>query len=288
MIGFHANIPAHAYHADPCPAPSLSSGVARTILAKSLAHAHAEHPRLGGTSKKEATAAMDRGSLVHALVAGTSTDEIEVGDFATFRSKVAQEWAEEVRKAGKTPALECDMDEARPIAAALREKAGRGLTADPFASGGEHELIAIWQRNGAWYRARYDLLITDIGEPSVIWDWKVTSDVSPAAVKRVMRRFRYDLQAAHYLAGLDALLPAFRGQHSFVFCFVEDSAPYSVRRYCLGGDTLGCAAIDISRAHDAWERALTTNEWPDATTSKTTHVELPTYDDEEDEISTAA
>jgi hypothetical protein len=35
-----------------------------------------------------------------------------------------------------------------------------------------------------------------------------------------------------------------------------------------------------------WERALTTNEWPDATTDRTTHVELPTYDDESDEINT--
>jgi hypothetical protein len=284
--GFNYGMPARVYHADPAPEPSLSSGVARTILAKSLAHAHLEHPRLGAHEKKETTAAMSRGSIVHALLSGTASDEIAVGDFATFRSKAAQEWAEEVEAAGKLAALECDMDDARFIADAVRAKAGIGLTSDPFDSGFP-EASAFWQRGDAWYRARYDRLIQPGNEPATAWDWKTIEDVSPQSVKRAMRRYRYDLQAAHYLAGLDALIPAFRGLHSFVFCFVETSAPYSVRRYVLTTDTLACAAIDINRAHDLWAKALKTNEWPDASIGMTTRIDLPTYDDDSDgEIAT--
>lgn len=287
MAGFHEFMPARVYHADPCGEPSLSSTIARTILSKSLAHAHAEHPRLGGTAKKDPTAAMDRGSCVHSILAGTSGEDVELGDFPTFLSKASREWADSVRMKGKIPALCCDMEDAVLIARNVQTKIARGLTDDnnPF-NAGRPEVTAIWSLNDVWFRARYDRLVKRDGEPCTAWDYKVTSDVSPAAVKRSFRRFGYHLQAAHYLAGLDALCPQFAGRHSFIFAFVEDAPPYSVRRYCLKTDTLGVAKIDIARAHSLWERAIKTNEWPDATTDQTTFIEIPTYDDDEqpDEI----
>lgn len=280
-VGLHYDIPAAAYHADPCATPSLSSGVARTILAKSLAHAHAEHPRLGGTAKKEETAAMNTGTLVHALVAGTTDNEIALGNFDTFRSKAAREWAEKMRALGAIPALECDMDAAKPIAAAIRAKAAAGITDNPFTAG-RHEVTAVWEKHGAMFRARYDALVAPDGAPWTIWDWKVTSDISISEVKRKFRRFAYHLQAAHYLAGADALCPKFAGRHSFVFVFVEDAPPYSVRRYCLKSDTLIIAAMDISRAHSAWANALATDQWPDASRTETTHIDIPTFADEDE------
>lgn len=285
-VGLHHNIKAVDYHADPAPSPSLSSGVARTILGKSLAHAFAEHPRLGGSVRKIATAAMDTGSLVHALLAGTTADEIEVETFANFRSKAAQDWAAGVRDAGKIPALRDDMEAAQAIADAVRAKATLGTTDDPFGDG-YPEVTAIWskQQDGAapvFFRARYDRLVMPANEPWTAWDWKVTGDVSPGEVRRKIRRFGYHHQAAHYLDGMNALCPAFAGRHSFIFVFVEDSPPYSVRRYCITPDSAGCAAIDIGRAHDQWAHALRTNKWPDASSAKTTFVEVPSWDDEAD------
>lgn len=284
-VGIHHNIPAAVYHADPAPRPSLSSGVARTILNRSLAHAHAEHPRLGGTRHKVATAQMDTGSLVHAILAGTTAAEIEVECFANFRSKAAQDWAASVRAAGKIPALRDDMDAAQAIADAVREKATLGVTDDPWGDG-YPEVTAIWAKGEpgaeAYFRARYDRLVMPAGEPWTAWDWKVTGDVSPGEVRRKIRRFGYHHQAAHYLAGMDALCPAFAGRHSFIFVFVEDAPPYSVRRYCITPDSAGCAAIDIGRAHDQWAHALRTNKWPDASSAKTTFVEVPSWDDEAD------
>ena len=76
-VGLHYGVPAAVYHACPCESPSLSSGVARTILDQSIAHAWHEHPKLGG-GKKESTAAMTTGSVVHSLLAGEDSD-IEIG-----------------------------------------------------------------------------------------------------------------------------------------------------------------------------------------------------------------
>lgn len=276
--GIHHNIPAAVYHADPAPRPSLSSGVARKILAKSLAHAYAEHPRLGGSRHKLATSAMDTGSLVHALLAGKEAEEIALGDFATWRGKEAQAFAENARANGKTPALREDYEAAQLIAEAVRNKAMLGTTDDPFADGAA-EVTGIWEREGEWFRARYDRIIMNAGEPWTAFDWKTTDDASPGQVKRQMRKYGYHLQAAHYLAGMDALCPEFAGRHSFVFVFVEKSAPYSVRRYCLTADSMGCARIEIGQAHDAWEHAMKTNKWPDASSTQTTHLEVTSYDD---------
>lgn len=279
--GLHYNIPAPVYHADPCARPSLSSGIARTILAKSLAHAKAEHPRLGGSEKKSATESMDTGSIVHALVGGRSSDELDVRDYPTFRSKAAQEWEAASRAAGKTPVLACDLDPALGIVSALQSKAAVGLTDNPFTA--PREVTAVWHDDGALYRARFDALIAPTDGPWTIWDWKVTGDVSISEVKRKFRRFGYHLQAAHYLAAADALCPKFAGRHSFVFVFIEDTPPYSVRRYCLKPDTLGVAAIDIRRAHKLWAEAMRSGQWPDASRAETTFIDVPNFADDDEE-----
>lgn len=281
--GFYYDMPARDYHADPAPSPSLSSTIARTIIAKSLAHAHGEHPRLGARLKKKQTDAMSRGSLVHAIISGSLKSEVSIGDFATFRGKEAQDWKAKAEAAGKIPVLREDLTEAEKIAESLRLKASRGVSMDLFSEG-RAEVSAFWQKNGAWFRARYDRLISPDNEPSTAIDWKVTKDVSLKAVKNSMRRFGYAAQAAHYLSGLDALRPQFRGLHSFVFVFVEDSWPYSVRRYALTGDCQACAAIDMASAHDQWIKAIETGDWPDASSVDTTFVDLPSYDDDEDVI----
>ena len=103
-VGLHFNVTSARYHADPAPAPSLSSGVARTILAKSLADAYHEHPKLGG-KKKEATEAMGTGSLVHALLADKLGEDYEVGTYDNYRSAAARAWRDSVSASGKSPVL---------------------------------------------------------------------------------------------------------------------------------------------------------------------------------------
>ena len=41
------------YHADPCPTPSLSSGIARVLWANTPMHAWFKHPRLNKACRNE-------------------------------------------------------------------------------------------------------------------------------------------------------------------------------------------------------------------------------------------
>jgi hypothetical protein len=70
MNGLHPAISADAYHADPAPAPSLSSSIAKTILHQTPRHAWFEHPRLNPNFEPKDDSKFDLGSVAHELLLG--------------------------------------------------------------------------------------------------------------------------------------------------------------------------------------------------------------------------
>lgn len=257
--GFHDFMPAAVYHADPCPEPSLSSGIVRTLIEKTPAHAYQEHVRLGGV-RPEPTPDMILGSYVHGLLAGDVSD-FEVGEFDNYQTKAAREWRDSVALT-KTPILTHTVERAERIAKALRDKAAVGLTTDPFTAG-KPEVSALWQEDGFWFRARYDRLILDEGGYADIWDWKTTKSVAPDALLRAIIDHGYHIQAAHYLRGLRAIAPRFAGRTSFILAFVEVEPPHAVRRVVMSEGFLSLANGLLSRAIDRWKHCLRLNQWPD-------------------------
>lgn len=277
--GLFYDIPASIYHADPCPTPSLSSGAARTLLSKSAAHVQMENVRLGG-KKRETTSAMETGSLVHAILAMTADDEIDVGDFADYRTNAAKEWRDTTRAAGKIPVLQADWDAAIDCAQVVRKRAAEGLTSSPFDGCARPEVTAIWQEGETYCRARYDVLHVDEHKNATIWDWKSTADVSDRGIERSIAKYRYDIQAAFYLRGLEAL--GFKvPQLSFVFVFFETVAPYTVRRVVLSAEYLQQARKEVNEAIRLWQQCLASNSFPTLPPDTLT-VEIPHYLSEND------
>lgn len=285
--GLHYDIPAARYHSDPCEEPSLSSGLLRTMLAKSPAHGYREHPKLGG-GKSEATAAMNTGSIVHDLLAGGNS-ELEVGNFDSFRSAAARTWRDCVIESGKTPVLESDLDEARKIVASVSANVcNGGITNTPFADHGKSEVTAIWREGEAYCRARYDRLVIDPNGFADVWDWKTTTDVSDRGILGSLVKYGYHVQAAFYLRGLAAALPSHAGRTSFTFVFVETVAPFSVRRVCLSPEFASIGAKEASRGINLWRECMASGKWPDHSHATLT-LDAPAYliDDEiSDSIST--
>ena len=283
--GLHDGIPSAVYHADCAPEPSLSSGVLRTILNKSIEHGALEHAKLGGIGR-ESTTAMNLGSIVHALLAGENS-ELEIGNYDSFRSKAAQAWREFTEAQGKIPVLERDLEDARPIVAAIREKAAIGITNDPFAAHGRSEVTAIWKEDGTYCRARYDRLLVDPTGYADIFDWKTTNDISVRGIEKSIVSMGYHIQAAFYLRGLTAILPQYQHRVSFIFVFVEASAPYQVRRVVLSPTFLAIGRKKVSEGLAIWQRAIATNDFKEAP-FETLEIEAPAYLEEDDEISVSA
>lgn len=278
-VGLHYGVPASVYHADPCPTPSLSSGAARTILAKSPAHAAMENVRLGGTPR-ESTASMDTGSLIHAILSGEQ-GEISVGAFADYRTKAAQTWRDDRRAAGKIPVLADQYEEALTVADKVRERAAQGITErSPFSSEAKHEVTAIWKEGDVFCRGRYDVLITDEHGNADIWDWKSTKDVSDRGIEKSIASFRYDIQAAFYMRGLESL--GYKPhQMSFIFVFFETVEPYTVRRVVLSQEYLAQARKEVSEAITKWQECQQSGVYP-VTPPDTLTVEIPHWLSEND------
>ena len=278
-VGLHYGIPASRYHADPTETQSLSSGAARTILAKSPAHVKMENVRLGG-KPREATSAMETGSLVHAILSSNAADEIEVGMFDNYLTKAAKKWRDNTRAAGKIPVLRHDYQAALDCAEMVRLRAAEGLTSSPFDGCARHEVTAVWQEGVTFCRARYDVLHVDEHKNATVWDWKSTADISDRGIERTISKYRYDVQAAFYLRGLEALsykVP----QLSFVFVFFETVAPFTVRRVVLSGEYLQQARKEVNEAIRMWQQCLAANSFP-TTPPDTLTVEIPHYLSEND------
>lgn len=271
--GLHYGISAAVYHADPTPTPSLSSGAARTLLAKSAAHVQMENVRLGG-KPRESTDAMDTGSLIHAILAG-SQDEIAIGAFDNYLTKAAKQWRDDSRESGLIPVLAKDYEAALKCADIVRARCAEGLTSSPFDGCGQHEVTAIWQEGENYCRARYDVLHVDEHKNATVWDWKTCADVSDRGIERSVAKYRYDIQAAFYLRGLEAL--GFKvPQLSFVFVFFETVPPYTVRRVCLSHEYLAQARKEVCQAIQLWQQCLASNSFPTLPPDTLT-IEIPHY-----------
>lgn len=256
--GIH-DISADDYHADPAPAPSLSSTLARLILNRSPRHAWTAHPRLNPDHEGKDSKAFDIGRAAHRAVLGKG------GDFVAYpeellaangaaSTKAAKDWADQVRANGMTPVK---ADEAEAVNDMAGEIMGRLAFMDITFPPARSELTAIAQIDGIWCRAMIDHAPEDPRHP--LWDIKTTMDASPQAVMRSVMSYGYDIQAAHYC---DVWKAATGEDRKFRFVFVEKEAPHECCVVELGGDSMVMARKRARRAREMWAHCMTTGQWP--------------------------
>lgn len=273
--GLHYGISAKAYHADPCASPSLSSGIARTLLAESPAHAHLAHVRLGGAGK-EPTDSMGLGSLVHSLMDDNPEKDWVLGPFDSYKSGEARAWRDKTALSGKIPALQRDLVEAEPIVAALKTKCQLPSC--------KSEVTGMWKEGDTWCRARYDrLLVTPL--KAEVWDWKTSSsDLSDRGIIKTIAKYGYHIQAAFYLRGLAACTRLPASALSFTLVFVATQAPYTVRQVRLSSTFLGEGYRKAGNAISLWAECMASGKWDDPREADVFEAELPQWLEEDLEI----
>jgi hypothetical protein len=262
--GIHT-IPEADYHADPAPAPSLSSTLARLILAKSPLHAWTAHPRLNPNWEPIEKKTFDIGRAAHRAVLGRGGDYVAyppelLASNGAASTKEAKAWAEEQRAEGRTVLKSDEVDLVGSMADAVqRQLAAMGIRLDPARS----EMVALAEIDGVWCRAMIDNAPADPRLP--LYDLKTTTDASPEALAKTIATYAYDLQAAHYLAVWKA---ATGEDRKFRIVFVEKEAPYGVsvaELYRKPGDEADWFDHADALARDArriWGECLTSGQWP--------------------------
>ncbi len=262
--GVH-DIPAEEYHADPCAVPSLSSTLARLILAKSPLHAWTAHPRLNPAWEPVEKKTFDIGRAAHRAVLGRGGDYVAyppdmLSSNGAASTKEAKAWADEKRAAGRTPLKSEEVDLIGDIATAVqRQLSAMGITLDPARS----ELTVAAPIDGVWCRAMVDNAPADPRLP--LYDLKTTTDASPEALAKTVASYGYDIQAAHYLATWKA---ATGQDRRFRIIFVEKEAPFGVsvaelyRKPGDEADWFDHADSLAASARRIWGDCLTSGQWP--------------------------
>lgn len=264
---------AAAYHADPCPSPSLSASIAHILLTQSPRHAWTAHPKLNPSAVHEESEQFDLGTAAHAyLLEGESN--IVLIDAADYRKAETRVIRDQARREGKIPILRHRWDDVRAMATRARSQLAAQEYPEPLTAG-KAEQTLIWQEGDLWCRARLDWLHDD---HTVIDDYKTTGgSAEPAAwIRGSLFANGYDLQAAWYARGVKALT---QEEATFRFVVQENYPPYALSVVALGPDVLALAAQKVETALRLWRECLATNAWPGYPT-RTCWAELPPWEEQ--------
>jgi len=242
------------YLADPCPTPSLSSGIAGVLCLQSPAHARQQHPRLNPAVVNEVSDAADLGTAAHAfLLEGSSA--VEVIDAKDWRTNAAKAARDAARAAGRIPMLPPAWETLRAMLATTREQLDKHRDGGALMfRAGQPEQTVIWHEQGVWCKARLDWL-----RPGAIDDYKTTGvSANPEQWTRRIFDNGSDIQCAWYLRGLKAVTGL---DAEFRFAVQETFPPYCLSVIGLGPDAMVLGEKRVLYALEKWRECLDRNDW---------------------------
>lgn len=257
--GFYRDMASADYFADPCPAPSLTQSISKTLIKASPAHAWIEHPRLNPDWTPSDPKKYDIGNIAHALLLGRGKQLLVIDGFDDWRKKEAQERRAHAADAGKLGVLESDYETGTQMAKAARQQlAERGFAADwEF---GDAEIVIAWREGDLWFRAMIDWLPPECLR---VWDLKTTSaSASPYGLDRKAVDDGWDVQAAMHERGLNVLDPDGAGRREHMFVCQESSPPYALTVVRLPESYLTMGRKKLAHAVAQWSEAMATGVWP--------------------------
>jgi len=208
----------------------------------------------------EPTAAMLLGTAVHSCVLELDQWDqryVAAPEGIDRRTKAGKELfaAWEAEAAGRIVISRSDLDQVHAMARAVYTHPAAAML---LKLPGNAETTHMWidAATGLQCKCRPDWLTTD---GSLIVDLKTTEDASPAGIRKSIANFRYHVQAAWYLDGIERAIG--RRPEQFLFVCVEKRAPYACAVYAADAEMIDAGAkqarldldtLAVCKAADAW------------------------------------
>lgn len=258
--GIFTDIDPAAYHADPCPEPSLTQSVAKVLLDHSPLHAWHAHPRLNPDWRADDDTKFDVGNIAHKMLLGRGKQIVVLEDFNDWRTKEAKALREVAASEGKLAVLGKHAAKAdRMVNAARAQLELRGLDG-LFGTDGDSEVVLAWRENNIWLRQMVDWLSDD---RRIFADYKTTDmSAAPGALPRMMVNAGWPIQAAFGQRGLDVLHPDTIGRRKYLFVVQEADPPYALSVAAMSDDALLMGRKQVEFAATAWKTCVARNRWP--------------------------
>ena len=243
------------YHRHPAVSKSHLDQVARSPLHYWAAYVDPER------KEREATPAMVIGSALHTHVLELDTWDqryITAPDGLDRRTKAGKElWA----------AFEAEASSRQVVSRSDAELVigmGRAVWSHPAAAfllnrPGQAEQTYLWidEATGMECKCRPDWMTND---GQLIVDLKTTEDASPAGFRKSIGNFRYHVQAAWYLDGIERATG--RRPEQFIFICVEKKPPHAVAVYAASVEMVATGAITAEADLARLAMCRESNEWP--------------------------
>jgi len=218
-MGFGVEMSNEEYHRD--PAISKSKLDAARKSGKHL------YDMLYGPPR-ESTAAFDMGTVLHAsALPGENADDIAVRMPAGMKKTTKEGKAFVAEHKGKIILNSSDAYSLDQMMLSLREHPfSAGLVNGDLKGKAEQSFFCTDPETGLGLKARPDFILDDC---SLVLDLKTTVDASPKGFQSSVARYRYFVQASHYLDVIE-FATGVRPQ-AFLFIAVEKTRPFSTAVY---------------------------------------------------------
>lgn len=178
---------------------------------------------------------------------------IQAKDWRTDKAQVARDQA---KFNGKFPILEKHAADVRSMVGvaeqAIADCSDLGYTLDQ----GKPEQTLIWKEINTWLKSRLDWLANDYG---AILDYKTTASANPEDFARQIIRMGYDMQAAFYVRGMEALTGK---TPAFVFLVQEITPPYACSFIGMPPAFMSLGLGKVEVAIDMWRQCMEAGKWP--------------------------
>lgn len=209
----------------------------------------------------EPTPAMLLGTAVHTHVLELDAWDqryIAAPEGIDRRTKAGkEEWAAfEAQAAGRSVISRADAELVMAIGRAVH---GHPAAAYLLNQSGQAETTHMWtdEATGLQCKCRPDWLLDD---GSLIVDLKTTEDASPAGFRKSIANFRYHVQAAWYLDGLERATG--KRPEQFLFVAVEKKPPHAVAVYAADVEMVAAGAAAAARDLEVLATCKQANAWP--------------------------
>lgn len=255
--GIYRDISEADYRADPCPSPSLTQSLAKIIVANSPRHAWVENPRLNPNYEHDDDTKFDIGNVAHRLILGRGK-EIEIVQFADWRTKPAKEAREAAAAEGKIAVLEHQFNQASDMVSEAWLTLRKHEDKDAFTNGNAEVMIA-WQEDGVWFRSLIDWLHDDL---RTVDDYKSTAmSVAPHLLGLRAEAGGWHVQHAFIERGLAVLDPEGAGRRRYRNIAQENYKPFGLNVLHMDEHWLTMGRKHVDAAVMRWKHAVETGDW---------------------------
>jgi PDDEXK-like domain of unknown function (DUF3799) len=215
--------------------------------------------------KKEATSAMNFGSLVHSVLFDQDNFAImPTCDRRTKEGKLLYEAFLQDAQGKELLVTEEQHEQALLIAQSIAKhpKAAALLSSEGIA-----EAPVFGQLEGVNFKCKPDFYNTKF---NVLVDLKTTNDASPTEFAKSVWNYRYHVQAAIYMDLTNA--------KRFFFIAVEKEAPFNVEVYELDEESISIGRAAYLADIETYKKCLETDNWHGYTEEPAIHViSLPSW-----------